>query len=123
VNERGNETAELNHAGLPMWRWPTRWPLAGLLRLDEQRLGAFARLAIGSQIERMEGEIGMAAGGSRAALDRHEATGLQQLLKAVGVVEPVMALAHAGEAHVLLAEGGWQQLDHGPDPEALGKGG
>ena len=106
-----------------MWRWPARWALAGLLRLDEQRLGTFARLAIGSQVERMEGEIGLVAGGGRATLDRHEATGLQQLLEVVGVVEPVMALAHAGQAHVLFTEGRRQQLDHGPDPEALGIGG
>ena len=81
--------------------------LPGLLRLDEQRLGAFARCAIGSHVERMEGEIGMAAGGGRASLDRHEATGTQQLLEAVDVLEPVMALAHTGQAHVLFAAGAW----------------
>ena len=123
ADEWSHERVEFNHAGLPMWRWPARWALAGLLRLDEQRLGTFARLAIGSQVERIEGEIGLVAGGGRAALDRHEATGLQQLLEVVGVIEPVMALAHAGQAHVLFAKGTRQQLDHGPDPEALGKGG
>ena len=106
-----------------MWRWPARWALAGLLRLDEQRLGTFARLAIGSQVERMEGEIGMATGKGHAALDHHEATGTQQLMQAVGVVEQVMALAQAGQAHVLFAEGGRQQLDDGPDPRRSARAG
>jgi hypothetical protein len=117
ANKRGNESVEINHASLPTRRCPVCSALPGLLRLDEQRLGSFAGLAIGSQVERIEGEIGMAAGRCRAALDCHETTGTQQLPQSVEVVEPLMALAQTGQAHDLFAESARQKVDHGPNPE------
>ena len=40
-----------------------------LLRLDEQKLGAFKRLDIDSQYEQMKGELGVVAEGGQQQLD------------------------------------------------------
>ena len=75
------------------------------MRLYKKGLGSLARLAIGSHIELVEGEVRMAAGGCRAALDRLEAVDSLQLPQAVEIVELMMALAHACQAHVLVTKG------------------
>ena len=96
--------------------------LPGLLRFDKHGFRSLARQPIGIQVERLEGEIGMAAGGRSTALNGHEVVGNQQLLELMAVVKPVMALANTGQAHVLLPKSAGQQHYHSPDPEAFDKG-
>ena len=126
ADQRRNEALELNHADLQGagGRLLTdAIDLSGLLRFDEQRLGALARLAIACEVEGMEGKVGHTAGCRRAPLDRHKAGGGQQALQLMEVVKPVMALAHGRQTHILLAKGLGQQLQHSPSPEALDPGG
>lgn len=126
ADEGRNEPLEISHADLPQAGsrlLADAIGLSGLLRFDEQRLAALGRLAIACVVEGMADEVGPTAGCRGAPLDRHKAGSGQQALQLMEVVEPVMALAHGCQTHVLLAKGLGQQLQHSPDPEALDLGG
>ncbi len=73
-------------------------------------------------IEGMEGEIGMPAGGWSIASDLLEAVDTEQLAQAVEIVETLMVLDHTCQAHVLVSKDTWQQLDHSTDPRELDDG-
>lgn len=79
-HQRSQEVFALSHADLIRkedLQEDKRIDLAGLLRLDNERLFTLTRLVIDRYVERLEGKVGHTAGGCCATFDRHKAGGDQ----------------------------------------------